>query len=195
MKTGRHYIILISFLLLLQQTVTAQKDSSGIFLTATDFVQNRLLYSGSCKKSKHKLKLNDFFGKPYLTIKHCDSIYRVYKKQIFGYKWYDGNIYRFKNKKELLVLNPSERILIYKHVITKPPTGLTNVTNYYFSKDAFSVPVLLTYENLKKQFPDSKTFIDSLRQLYRFNTQLASYDNYHHEYSLNVIYKKTITNQ
>lgn len=192
MKTGRYYIISIGFLLLLQQTVTAQKDSSGIFLTANDFVQNRLLYSGSCKKDKHKIKLNDFFGKSYVTIKHRDSIYRVYKKQIFGYKWCDGNVYRFKNKKELLLLNPAEPILIYKHIISKPPTGLTNVTNYYFSKGAFSMPLLLTFKNLNKEFSENPLFIDSLKQMFTYNTQLASYDSYRKVYVLNSVYKKII---
>ena len=101
----------------------AQKDNTGIYRNGDDFAKGKLSLAINCKTEKHKIKSNDFLSLPYIMVKHNDSSYKVYKKHIFGYKMCDGSVYRFDNKKELLLLNPTEQILIYKHIIAKPLTG------------------------------------------------------------------------
>ena len=171
-----------------------QTDSSGIYLTGQDFKIHKMAYVINCKTESHKIKLNDFFGKPYITVIHNDSGYKLLKAKIFGYKTCDGQIVRFLGKKELVLLNPTESILIYRNEVTHPPKGKTNVTNYYFSKDAISVAEPLTIKNVKKAFPGNHSFHEKLDALFKYNTELAEYDDFHKAYKLNWILKTSQSN-
>lgn len=169
----------------------AQKDSSGIYKTGDDFISGKLSLAINCETEKHKITLNDLFNKPYIIVKHNDTSYKFYKKDIFGYKKCDGSIYRFDGKKELLLLNSTEQILIYKHILpNRTSGGLTNVTNFYFSINANSPVQLLTKANLKKAFAINEQFIDEIDKSFKYNTQLAAYDDYHQMYRINWIYQR-----
>ena len=163
----------------------AQTDSSGIYLSSQDFKNNRIAYAINCKTESHKIKLNDFFGKPYITVIHFDSSYKLFKKEIFGFKTCDGQVVRFLGKKELVLLNPLESILIYRNEVTHPAKGKTNVTNYYFSKDAISKVEKLTIKNVKKAFPGNQLFHQKIDSLFKYNTELAQYDDINKTYKLN----------
>ena len=172
----------------------AQDDSSGIYKTAMDFQQGKLSYAINCRTEKHKIRLNDFFNKSYLFVKHNDSTIKLYKKDIFGYRFCNGEIYRAKEKKEYQVLNYGESvIIIYRKNVSKPPKGRTNVTNYYFSKDAISPIQKLTFKNLKQAFPDEHKFHEELDAMFKYNTDLASFDTIHKMYFINWIYQATKT--
>ncbi len=179
-------------MLLLFASANAQTDSSGIYKNGDDFSNGKLSLAINCETEKHKIKLNDFFNKPYVIVKHNDSSYKFYKKDIFGYKICNGSIYRFDGKKELLLFNSTEQILIYKYVIPNRTEGLTNVTNYYFSINANSPVQLLTKANLKKAFPANQKFRDEIDRKFKYNTQLAGYDDEHKMYKINWIYQTTI---
>ena len=172
----------------------SQNDSSGIYLNGDDFKKGKLSFAINCNIEKHKIKLNDFFSLPYIIVIRNDSSYKFYKSDIFGYKVCDGNVYRFDNKKELLLLNSTESIFIYRHNIAKPPRGLTNVTNYYFSIGANSPVKLLTKSNLKTTFPDNTKFYKSLDTEFKYNTQLAKYDDEHKIFRINWLYQKNRNN-
>lgn len=187
MKMSNLFPIPIS-LLFAVSSVVAQKDSSGVYITADDFSQRKLSYAINCTTEEHKIKLNDFFGKSYITVKHKDSSYKLFKAKIFGYKTCDEEIVRFQNGKELVLLNATGSILIYRNEVSIPAKGRTNVTNYYFSKNAGSPALSLTTSNLKKAFPDNHPFHMKLDELFKYNTDLAVYDDFHKMYKLNWVY-------
>lgn len=189
MKKIYYFLILAGGLLTLNLNSIAQKDSSGIYLTAEDFTNRKLAYAINCGSESHRIKLNDFFGKSFITVKHFDSSYKLYKTKIFGYRTCEGKIVRFDKKKELILLNPNETILIYRHDVARPPRGLTNVTNLYFSKDAFSPVQKLTIKSLKEAFPENRKFHEQLDVRFKYNTELALFDNIHNMYSINWIYQ------
>ena len=194
MKKKNLILALASGLCILNLYSFAQDDSSGIYKTAEDFQQRKLSYAINCKTEKHKIRLNDFFNKPYLLVKHNDSTIKLYKKDIFGYRFCTGDTYRAKGKKEYQVLNYEEAvIIIYRKNVTKPPRGKTNVTNYYFSRDAFSPIQKLTIKNLKEAFPDKRRFHEQIDAKFKYNTELASFDKIHNMYSINWIYQTTKT--
>lgn len=172
----------------------AQTDSSGIYLSGQDFKNNKMAYAINCKSESHKIKLNDFFAKPYITVIHNDSSYKLSKAKIFGYKTCDGQIIRFLGKKELVLVNPTESILIYRHDVVHPAKGKTNVTNYYFSKDAVSAVEALTLKNVKKAFADNHSFHEKIDASFKYNTELAEYDGFHKIYKLNWILKNSQPN-
>lgn len=170
----------------------AQNDSSGIYKTADDFAAGKLSFSINCQTGKHKIYLNDFFNKPYITVKHNDSSYRIFRKDIYGYHFCNGETYRIVNSYDLQVLNPEEYIIIYRKNITRPPTGKTNVTNYYFSKGPNSNVQQLTFKNLKKAFSENQRFYRQVDSMFKYNTELKVYDDQHKMYMINWIYKKSL---
>src|SRR6266542_5649264 len=187
------YSLTTCFMFLFSASVNAQDDSSGIYKNGNDYSNGKLSLAINCETEKHKINLNDFFNKPYIIVKHNDSSYKFYKKEIFGYKICNGSIYRFNGKKELLLLNPSEQILIYKYILpNRTQGGSTNITNYYFSINAMAPVQLLTKTNLKKIFPGNEQFVDELDRIFKYNTELAAYDDYHKMYKINWIYQTTI---
>lgn len=169
--------------------VYAQTDSSGIYKTSADFRNNHLHFAIDCRTEKHKIKLNDFFGKKYITIIHNDTSYKLNKADIFGYRTCDGSVVRFLGKKELVLLNPGEPIVIYRYDLAKAGKGITNVTNYYFSKDGAAPVLSLTISNVKKAFADNHAFHEKIEAQFKYNTELAAFDDFHKMYKLNWILK------
>ena len=172
----------------------AQKDSSGIYLSAEDFKNKKLSFAIDCRTENHKIRLNDFFGRSFITVIHSKQPYRLYKNKIYGYKTCDESIVRFLEKKELVLLNNGESIAIYRYDVAKPPRGKTNVTNYYFSKGATSPVFRLTISNLKKVYPDNLFFQQELKRLFKYNTELAFYDAIHKMYKLSWVFNYSIAN-
>ena len=173
-------------------TVMAQNDSSGIYKTADDFAAKKLSFAINCQTEKHKIYLNDFFNKPFIDVKHYDTTYKIFRKDIYGYRFCNGRTYRIVNRYDLQVLNATESIIIYRKNITHPPTGKTNVTNYYFSIGAYSSVKALTFKNLKKVFPDNQKFYKQLESMFKHNTELVTYDNQHKMFMINWIYKQSL---
>lgn len=185
-------IVLLMLINIFSFDAMAQKDSSGIYKNADDFVAKRLSFGINCKKERHKIYLNDFFNKPYMTVKHNDSSYKVYRKDIYGYQFCNGETYRIVNRNDLQVLNPNEYIIIYRRSITHPPTGKTNVTNYYFSKGPYSDVQQLTFKNIRKAFAENKIFSRQVDSIFKYNTELATYDNQRKTFMINWIYKQSL---
>jgi len=185
-------LVLILLLPVFSFVVKAQQDSSGIYKTADDFATNKLSFAINCKTEKHKIYLNDFFNKPYITVKHNDSTYKIFRKDIYGYHFCNGETYRIIDRYDIRVLNPDEYIIIYRRNITHPPTGKTNVTNYYFSKGLYSTVQQLTFKNLKKVFSENHKFYQQLDSMFKYNTELAAYDIQHKMYVINWVYKLSL---
>jgi hypothetical protein len=187
MKKGIY--ITLFFLMLAFKLLAQNERVYGIFRTAEDFIEGKPNFEIDCRQTRTKIKLNDFFEKPYLTVKDNDSSYNFYKRDIYGYLTCSNEVYRFQNKKELLLLNKPEQIFIYEYSI-KPREGKTNATNYYFSLGAKGIIQKLTTKKLKAAFPLNKNFQLLIEKSFRYNTELASFDDEHKMYRINFLLKK-----
>ncbi|RTL60063.1 MAG: hypothetical protein EKK37_04260 [Sphingobacteriales bacterium] len=172
--------------------VKGQIDSSGIYENADDFVARKLTYGGHRKMGKHKLLLNNFFNRPFITVIHNDTVHNILRNDIFGYRLQNGAEYRIVHRHDLRILNAAEYIIIYRRDVTHPPSGKTNVTNYYFSIGPYSSVQKLTIKNLKKGISSSQLFLEEIDGLFKYNTELAAYDKQHKMYVINWIYKKSV---
>ncbi len=182
----------IFLLLVLTFHLYAQKGNKVVvvYKTAIEFSSAKPSLILACN-SKNKILLNDFFNKSYITIKQGDSSYQLFKKSIYGYQTCNSQVFRFFNKKELLLLNKEEKILIYKHLVSKPPTGRTNVTNYYFSFGKEGEVQKLTFKNLKSRFKNNPDFLDLINNAFKYNTDLATFDDIHKTYAVNLLLNKS----
>lgn len=180
-------LIIVSF------TLFAQKERvRGIYKTCDDFVKGNLSFDNNCNIRNIRIRLNDFFSKKYITVKKGDSSLKYLKKDIFGYRNCKNDFFRFKGKIELLLLNAGEQILIYKHIVSKPPTGRTNVTNYYFSLCIYSPVQKLTISNLKNIFPANSVFKNFIDKNFRYNTDLAEFDKVNKMYKVNLLLSESL---
>lgn len=185
-------VSIIIFISIFNFPVKGQIDSTGIYKNADDFVAKKLTFGGNRKMDRHRLLLNNFFNRPFITIRHNDTAYNISRNEIYGYRLQNGAEYRIVNRHDLRILNATEYIIIYRRDVTHPPSGKTNVTNYYFSIGPYSSVQKLTIKNLKKATSSSQLFLEEIDGLFKYNTELATYDKQHNMYVINWIYRKSM---
>lgn len=181
----------IAMALIIGASVSAKAQTSGVYLTGVDFESGKLAYSIDCKTEKHKIKLHKFLGKDYITVIHEKQPHDLKKKEIFGYRDCDGAIYRLGIDKHYLVLNPKEKIILYRIEIPGSKNQ-SAVISYYFSSSALTEIQDLTLANLKRAFPDNHKFHDALDSEFGSNGNLASYDSFHKIYKINRLYSNSL---
>ena len=84
--------------ILLSLNVTAQNEKSGVYLTFSDYANNKLSYEINCKTEKHKIRMNEFLNKSYITVIHNGLKHQLDKDSIYGFSSCDEPLVRFQNK-------------------------------------------------------------------------------------------------
>ncbi|TYZ07247.1 hypothetical protein FY528_15640 [Hymenobacter lutimineralis] len=158
---------------------------SGIYRSAEDFRQHRLTLAVDCKTATHKLRLHEFSGKRFMTVKHGGKVYQLAKDSLFGFRDCDGRDYRFaSNYEHYPILNPGEEVLLYK--IEQPTVGKNpGFVRLYFSSSAQAPVQPLTLLTLKRAFPDNHAFHDLLDAQFHAGGDLTMYDTYHRMTKIN----------
>lgn len=180
-KTKFNTYSLLFSLLLVTESVCSQ---DGIYLTSEDFSKNKISYP------KAKIKTHELFRKEFIEVAYGDSLIKLSKKNVFGYKD-RKNAFRFFGTSVLEIINPRERILLYKKT---SGTGLKNapyIETYYFSKDAESDILTLTIRNIEDVFPENQEFIKLVGLSFHDDAKLTDYDTSHTIYRLNHLLKLT----
>ena len=160
-----------------------QKDSSGVYMTAVDFTNKRLTYGINCKTEKHKIKLNNFFNRDYITVIHEGTKYNISKDSVFGFKTCNSSSYRIADKIDYTILNADDNLLLYEFIPVSVPKNPSPPV-HKFSKGADGPMLDLTIENVKNIYPDNHQFHDEVENTFRSNSSLLSYDSYHKQYKL-----------
>lgn len=187
MKTLK--IILNIALVLISLTTFSQE--SGVYMSATDFAAGKLAFGINCATEKHKIKLNEFLNKDYITVVHNNVPNKLTKKNIYGYKDCDGATYRFINNNHFAILNPTESILIFQHT-TIASKNQKAATIYYFSFAGSDVTSELTLTNLKKADPDNHKFHDALDAEFKSDSDLVLYDSFHKVFKISRLYSNSL---
>lgn len=178
-------------LLIFTQNLFAQKDSSGMYMTADDFKNRKLSYGINYKTEKHKINTYVLFKGNALRVKHQGRTYNLKKSEIYGYRDTKGREYRFVGEVEYTILNPREQLLIYvyQHLAHSGKEADKYVAAYYFTTDAAGMPLALTKENLKAAFPVYHKFHDALDANFKNDKELYANDSFHKMYKLNWLLK------
>lgn len=187
MKKNTFFLGIIS-LFVLNVSVFAQKDSSGIYLTVDDFKSQKLSYAINYKTERHTINDLYLFDGSLVKVKHHGEVVLLNKDTVYGYKNTYGEIFRFANNTQYEVLNPGENILLYRRVVATSPIVNPTVKAeefYYFSKDAGSEVFSLSIDNLKRVYIRDQKFIDAINKYFQKDEQLTSYDDKRNTYTLN----------
>jgi hypothetical protein len=166
----------------------AQDSFSGIYISESDFIQHKISFQSS-EKTSYKLKLHAFFYKPYLEIKANDSVFKFNKSDIFAYVDKEKICYRFYNAQIYTILNPTEKILLYKNSVPDGTKGLHTIVSYSFSKSPSAEILPLSFSNLKKTFEKDSIFQMYITLYMKNETELWQYDSDNKQYRLNYLYK------
>ncbi len=172
-------------------TLFAFAQNSGVYLSASDFAAGKLAYEINCSTEKHKIKLNEFLNQDYITVVHNKQSHKLQKKEIFGFKDCDNLTYRFTGNSQYVMLNPTEKILLYKHTIDASKNQKAE-THYYFSVSGADEMQALTLMNLKKAYPENHKLHDALDAESKTDDELAGYDSFHKVYKVNRVYTSSI---
>jgi hypothetical protein len=184
------YIIqaIFSTVFLLQFTVAfGQKDSSGIYFTAEDYLKHKLRCACNCKTEKSTIKADRLFHFKEISIRQNDSTYRLLKDSVYGVRYCDGDEVRIYNNLEYPIINPGETILIYKLVSGPkgPEKGSPERIYYYFSKDPQSKIQEFTIRNIKAAFSENHKFYEMVDMYFHSDADLISYDHLHKMMKIN----------
>ncbi len=186
------FIIITGIYILNPIFASAQIDSSGIYFTVNDYLNQNLAFAIDCKNQKHKIKADMMFHQKEILITHNDSIYKYSKDSVYGIKYCDGLIVRFFKNLEFTLINTGETILLYS---IEKGSGTKNdpvVINYYFSKDAASEIQNLNIYNLKAAFPTNHKFHDLIDKEFHSETELIKYDSFHKMTRVNKSYMNSL---
>lgn len=170
--------MLILTVLLLSTKVFSQ--NKGLYLSGKDFTEQKIAHASR----NTRIRSHELFNRTIVEVKCNDSLFSYEKAKVFGYANKDG-VYRFVNNDAYTILNPGEKILLYKKTTG---TGFKNspiVDTYYFSKDAYSPVQLLNLRNLLATFSDNVKFSEMIEIYFTKQSDLLEYDDIHQAYKIN----------
>jgi hypothetical protein len=166
----------------------AQPDCSGIYLSAPDFMAGRCspVYSSRVrsKSSFYELLSNSHF----FIIRPGYAWQRIDKQTVFAVKGCDGELVRINEGINYYLINPGERIPLYKAVIYPVSKGSASRVKYGFSRDPASEIKDLTLENLEAVFADNPCFGEAIKSHFYSDSDLYGYNNARKCFELNRVY-------
>ena len=186
MKTLKKIAVLTGLALISTSSLFAQ--SSGVYKSYADYSVGKIEYGIDCAKEKHKIKLNDFLGKDFITVVHEGKSYDLRKADTWGYKLCDEKLVRFQGVEDYTV-GDKGALWIYSKQSTVSSNAKTNtvksVTTYFFSKGGDGKIEELTLLSLKAAFPDNHMLHDAIDGQFKTDASLGEYDEFHKHYKIN----------
>lgn len=181
-----NFTIVAGLALISTGSLFAQK--SGVFKSYADYSIGKMEYGIDCATEKHKIKLNDFLGKDFITVVHEGKPYDLKKAETWGFQLCDEKIVRFQGKEDF---EASDKGILWiyskQHAEHGNPKtgGHKTVTEYYFSKGGDGEIKDLTLLNLKAAFPDNHKLHDAIDAQFKTDAALAEFDQFHKKYKIN----------
>jgi len=178
-------VLIAGIAIISASSLFAQK--SGVFKTFADFTSGKMEFSIDCATEKHKIRLNEFLGKDFITVVHEGKPYNLKKDEIWGYQLCDDKIVRFQDNEHYPVTDRGVLWIYTKQAVKGGGYrgGTKTITTYYFSKSGDNGILELTHLNLKASFPDNHMLHDAIDAQFKSATSLNEYDKFHKQYKIN----------
>lgn len=159
-------------LMLVPLCVSAQNDSSGIFMNAGDFLSNRLTYQAACSNEDNKIS----FGGKVIKIKIQEGsqkgTHKLQNDKVFGLKTCK-NTYRFQDGVEYKVIN-TKHIPLYSRTIMTGGDGSFYDEIYFFSIKPEGEIKRLTKAGLKEAYASNSEFVNYIETVFKNDYELNS---------------------
>lgn len=186
---------LSSIICILYCTTLLSQKIQGLYQSTDDFTNNMLSFT---KKRSGYAKITSGLqsNKSFIKVKYNDSIYIFKKENLFGYMDKEGLCYRLYQNTAFNILNPNEKILVYKKEFNVGTPKYPNIfTGYYFSKTPGSEIQELTLNNLLSAFTSDSSFTNLIELHFKSDKELTEFDNYHGIYKLNRLLEISTNNK
>lgn len=170
-------------------------NRAGLYITPGDFVIGKLNYVINCSDKNTKMRTSQFLNSGTIKIIKPDTIIKVLKSQIWGYRLCNGKEYRIYHGKEYLVLERGP-IPIYEdnevtHSNPKTNRSITR-TMYFFSENAEGPIKKLKLPMIETAFITNVKFHELIDLYFKSDEELSKYDEYYKMFQLNYFYLKSL---
>ncbi|MDQ2752186.1 MAG: hypothetical protein M3R72_04095 [Bacteroidota bacterium] len=184
---------LLAVALLLQVASNAQtysKAKYGVYLSADDFMHNKLSYAFETENHKNKLILHNIFGSSRIEIVNNDNKKSLEKKDIYGYRD-NGVDHRLMNNEDFLIVDTSDFLMYGQtHETRLMKWQVQKQTSYYFSLTANSKIEPLTKSNIENALSYNKEFDHYLNTTFKSDGDLAEYNKRVKKYEIKYLYEE-----
>ncbi|TWI82625.1 hypothetical protein LX66_5200 [Chitinophaga japonensis] len=178
----------LAFIGLLALYANAQQYPSGIYLSFTDFRNNKLSYAGT-----DKLRFHEFSGNNFITVKHNGQKSRLFKGKIYAYQRNNGQVVRTWNKVPYTLSEQGDIWIYYRYLNVTQGKGIQMERKYFYSTAGNSEILPLTISNLKHSFPEKYLFHNFLDAQFRNDAELSTYDSFAKKFKVNHLLATTIS--
>lgn len=185
--------ILFTSIILLHHSFIGQNQALGIYLSANDFIQNKLSYK--TLKNKQCLLVHELVYKNFISIKTHKQKIKLSKDSVFGFQDKYGQLYRFYKKSTYAIINPIDSIVFYSQTKLGGFKHNQPETYYYFSKHVDAPITELSIDNIKREFKNYTLFYDVITLFFKDNESLLTYDTFKQQYLINYLYNKYINHE
>ena len=163
------------------------KGQTGVYMTATEYENNKPFYT-----EKNKIHLNNsVLELPFITVMDHGQKHKIGKDEIYGYADNNKKTYRFFNGQEYQIAEAGPISIYIKAERIAQSKGAKVINRYYFSTSLNGELHQLTIDNVKKAYRSNEKFSDML--VTHFNSAaITSYDEQHGTYKVNYVYNKAM---
>ncbi|MBK9283232.1 MAG: hypothetical protein IPM51_02825 [Sphingobacteriaceae bacterium] len=194
----QHFIYWIVILSCFNNPIFSQKDTSetmgGVYLTTDDFKKGKLMYDIDCSTEKQKIKLFNFFTKPYFDVYYQGEKFRLQKNQVYGFKDCHDRTFRFYENMEFQLVEAGKIYLYFQEQLMFTEKAGSSSDAFFFSTEPGSVIKPLNVSNLKKAYPTNKTF-HKLMDTQINNRNINAYDSLNKMYKINSLFIESLSKQ
>jgi hypothetical protein len=178
---------------LLTKNVAAQNNSSGVYISAADYKNNKLADEVECKKnSKEVFKKHDVFAKASFVVVNKGTKITYLKKDIYAYRDCNNRVWRFYNNRQYEILEAKNVYIYAVEKIVISGIAVERDAIYYFSDGADGEIKKLTTANLKATYPNNQTLTSILDSYIQTNQDIKGFDATRNTYIVNYLYSQTI---
>jgi len=182
MKTLK-FMIILPLIALVVQNVAAKGQSTGLYLTANDYIVHKVSFG----TANDKIKISGLFGTNKVVLIQDGKKQFFPKSEVFGYIK-DGEDYRFFNNAEYQILS-NNGLVIYGHTtLVQQGKGPKPTKLFYFSSGLTTAILPLSIANLESVYGKNPKFIYAVESLFKSDNELASFDSYNKQYKLAYLY-------
>lgn len=158
--------------------------SQGIYKTANDLLNNTYCIT-SQPGEKIIVNSGSLFKGNVVNIKIGNKKQQLNKSEYYGYRDEKNTVYRFFEDQTYELLNPTEKIFIYRKKVLGGPKGNLPTYKYYFSLTPESKLIDLTITNVKLSFVNNPTLFEKIDLHFKNDGELIEYDSFTKKFKLN----------
>ena len=175
------------FAALILSSVSSFAQKSGVFKTFADYTSGKMDYGIDCATEKHKIKLNNFLDKDFITVVHDGKSYNLKKAETWGFQLCDEKVIRFQSNEHFPLADKGVLWIYTKETVKaiSQRAGTKIITTYYFSRGGGDGILELTLLNLKATFPGNHMLHDAIDGQFKTDASLSEYDKFHNHYKIN----------